>query len=251
MLSRDHAVKPSLPSPSETYIHANGGHAGGNSSSHAQSARPRLTPSLLPVLASYIATLTPRRTIASAASPLPPRPGHKKKSSSRRLSSSSSVATASMSEEDHIQDEVLRHSLENPEEFWGHQAEHLDWHTKPSTVLLRSHKTLGGAGGVSHDTWEWFPDGEISTCYNCVDRHVLAGRGQEVAIYYDSPVTDTKERITYGQLLEDVEVLAGALREMGVGKGDVVMLYSKFAFPWPWVIYVCMCRLTHTLVQCP
>lgn len=153
-----------------------------------------------------------------------------------------------MSEEDHIQDEVLRHSLENPEEFWGHQAEHLDWHTKPSTVLLRSHKTLG-ASGVSHDTWEWFPDGEISTCYNCVDRHVLAGRGQEVAIYYDSPVTDTKERITYGQLLEDVEVLAGALREMGVGKGDVVMLYSKSP-SGPWVI-CSLCPRTYTLAQCP
>lgn len=133
-----------------------------------------------------------------------------------------------MSGDDHIQDAVLRHSLENPEEFWAHQAEHLHWHTKPSTILGRSHKSLGDdADNASHDTWEWFPDGEISTCYNCVDRHVLAGRGSEVAIYYDSPVTGVKESYTYEQLLDHVEVLAGALREEGVRKGDVVMLYSK------------------------
>jgi hypothetical protein len=129
------------------------------------------------------------------------------------------------SEDGHVQDQVLRHSLENPEQFWGEHAEHLHWHKKPSIILSRGHKSLGS--GVSHETWEWFPDGEISTCYNCVDRHVLAGRGDNVAIYYDSPVTKTKERYTYNQLLEDVEVLAGALREEGVKKGDVVMLYSK------------------------
>lgn len=133
------------------------------------------------------------------------------------------------SQDDHVQDQVLRHSLENPEEFWGQQAEHLYWHKKPSTILSRGHKSLGS--GVTHETWEWFPDGEISTCYNCVDRHVLAGKGDNVAIYYDSPVTKTKERYTYNQLLEDVEVLAGALREEGVKKGDVVMLYSELTPP--------------------
>lgn len=81
--------------------------------------------------------------------------------------------------------------------------------------------------GVAHPTWEWFPGGEISTCYNCVDRHVAAGNGDRVAIYYDSSVTNTKEAYTYDQLLVEVETLAGVLREEGVKKGDVVMLYSK------------------------
>ncbi|KAM0519500.1 hypothetical protein ACHAPE_003674 [Trichoderma viride] len=123
----------------------------------------------------------------------------------------------------HIQDDILRHSLENPEEFWAHQAEHLYWHKKPSSTLKLTSKKL--KSGIEHDSWEWFPDGEISTCYNCVDRHVEAGHGDQVAIYFDSPVSKTKEKYTYRQLLSEVEVLAGALREDGVRKGDVVMLY--------------------------
>ncbi|KAK7427836.1 hypothetical protein QQZ08_005608 [Neonectria magnoliae] len=125
--------------------------------------------------------------------------------------------------DDHVQDEVLRHSLEDPDDFWRHQAEHLHWHKKFTSTIQLTQKTL--KSGITHDSWEWFPDGEISTCYNCVDRHVLDGHGDSVAIYFDSPVTNTKERYTYRELLEEVEVLAGALREEGVKKGDVVMLY--------------------------
>ncbi|WZH43720.1 Propionyl synthetase [Fusarium acuminatum] len=127
------------------------------------------------------------------------------------------------SEDQHVQDEVLRHSLENPEEFWRHQAEHLHWHKPFSSTIQLTQKTL--KNGITHDSWEWFPDGEISTCYNCVDRHVLDGHGDSVAIYFDSPVTNTKEVYTYRKLLHEVETLAGALREQGIKKGDVVMLY--------------------------
>ncbi|KAF5532778.1 propionyl synthetase [Fusarium phyllophilum] len=84
-------------------------------------------------------------------------------------------------------------------------------------------KTL--KNGVTHDSWEWFPGGEISTCYNCVDRHVLDGHGDPIAIYFDSPVTNTKGKYTYRLLLGEVETLAGALREQGIQKGDVVLLY--------------------------
>lgn len=132
----------------------------------------------------------------------------------------------------HPQDSAQSHSLEDPESFWGHQAEHLYWHKKPSAALARKTKEL--ENGVSHDHWEWFPDGEISTCYNCVDRHVLAGNGDAPAILYDSPVTNTKQRITYKQLLDEVEIFAGVLRQEGVKKGDVVLVYSTpppFRFP--------------------
>ncbi|KAF4121104.1 propionyl-CoA synthetase [Geosmithia morbida] len=130
------------------------------------------------------------------------------------------------------QDDVLRHSLEDPESFWSHQADHLHWHTKPTSVLTRGTRTLGtpsssssSSSDVTHPDWSWFPGGRISTCYNCVDRHVLAGRGGNVAVYYDSPVSGSKQTITYAQLLDEVEVLAGALWEQGVRKGDVVMIY--------------------------
>lgn len=125
---------------------------------------------------------------------------------------------------DHPQDQAHHHSLTDPESFWGHQAEHLYWHKKPSAVLARTTKRLGT--GDSHGHWEWFPDGELSTCYNCLDRHVLAGHGDAPAILYDSPVTNTKQRFTYRQLLDEVEVFAAVLREEGVKRGDVVLVYS-------------------------
>ncbi|KAK8089870.1 AMP-binding enzyme [Apiospora hydei] len=124
----------------------------------------------------------------------------------------------------HPQDEVQRHSLEDPESFWAHQADQLHWHRKPSAVLTRTTKML--KGNTQHPHWQWFQDGQISTCYNCVDRHVRAGRGDQPAILYDSPVTGTKQTLTYAQLLDEVEVLAGVLRdECGVRRGDVVLVY--------------------------
>lgn len=126
----------------------------------------------------------------------------------------------------HPQDRTYDLSLRDPEAFWSHHASQLHWHTPPSQALRRTRKQL--PSGVTHDHWSWFPDGEISTTYNCVDRHVINGNGDNVAIIWESPVTGSKEKITYRQLLEEVEVLAGVLREEGVKKGDTVLLYSTF-----------------------
>ncbi|KAI9927367.1 hypothetical protein ASPWEDRAFT_117125 [Aspergillus wentii DTO 134E9] len=123
----------------------------------------------------------------------------------------------------HPQQDVHELSLRDPERYWSHHAEQLYWHRKPSRAIARQLKTL--PSGVTHDHWSWFPDGEISTTYNCVDRHVQSGKGDNVAIVWDSPVTNTKEKYTYRQLLDEVEVLAGVLREEGVRKGDVVIIY--------------------------
>lgn len=123
----------------------------------------------------------------------------------------------------HTQDQVQQASLSDPESFWGKQAEHIHWHKKPPSILRETTKTLGN--GVTHPHWEWFSGGQISTCYNCVDRHVLAGNGDKPAMFYDSPVTGTKRTISYAELLGEVEVLAGVLRDEGVKKGDVVLVY--------------------------
>ncbi|KAI2776846.1 acetyl-CoA synthetase-like protein [Daldinia loculata] len=123
----------------------------------------------------------------------------------------------------HPQDEVHRRSLEDPERFWGRHAEKLYWHKKPDAVITKTTRKL--KSGLECPHWEWFSGGKISTCFNCVDRHVLAGNGHQPAIFYDSPVTKTKATITYAQLLDQVEVTAGALREEGVKKGDVVLVY--------------------------
>lgn len=127
----------------------------------------------------------------------------------------------------HPQDLVHERSLKDPESFWIQQAEQLQWQKRPSRALARFTKKL--ADGTSHPSYSWFPDGEISTCFNCVDRHVQAGYGDSTAIFWDSPVTGGKEKVTYSRLLSDVETLAGVLKEEGVSKGDVVLVYSKLS----------------------
>ncbi|KAI9725405.1 MAG: hypothetical protein M1828_003255 [Chrysothrix sp. TS-e1954] len=124
----------------------------------------------------------------------------------------------------HLQDDVHARSLSSPEPFWSHQASQLTWATPPTSALTKRTKRL--PNGVSHPHWTWFPGGRISTAYNCVDRHVAAGNGHVSAIIWDSPVDGgKKETITYAQLQEEVAVLAGVLREEGVKKGDVVIVY--------------------------
>lgn len=104
---------------------------------------------------------------------------------------------------------------ENPEGFWIDQASAIDWFTKPGTAF---DPELGVYGS-------WYPDGVTNTCHNCLDRHVEAGRGDQAAIVYDSPVTDTKHTISYARMLADVEAFSGALSDRGVAKGDRVIIY--------------------------
>lgn len=124
----------------------------------------------------------------------------------------------------YLQDQVLSQSLHDPESFWTHQAKQLQWHKKPSRALRQFNKKL--SNGVGYPSFTWFPDGEISTSYNCIDRHVKNGNAESVAIIWDSAVTESKETWTYRQLLAEVETLAGVLWEEGIRKGDVVLVYS-------------------------
>ncbi|MFP4499995.1 MAG: propionyl-CoA synthetase [Candidatus Hydrogenedentota bacterium] len=106
-------------------------------------------------------------------------------------------------------------SMANPEAFWGKAAEAIHWYKKPTRVLDDTRAPF----------YRWFPDGELNTCYNALDRHVEAGRGQQAALIYDSPVTDTVRHYTYEELRDTVARLAGVLVEMGVSKGDRVVIY--------------------------
>ena len=103
----------------------------------------------------------------------------------------------------------------DPEAFWMTAADAIDWVTKPSKALFADRAPF----------YEWFSDSEVNTCYNAVDRHVLNGRGDQKAIIYDSPMTDTKYSITFSELLEKVAVLAGALKNKGISKSDRVIIY--------------------------
>ncbi|MBV7395987.1 propionyl-CoA synthetase [Mameliella sediminis] len=103
----------------------------------------------------------------------------------------------------------------DPEGFWMAAAEAIDWEKKPSKALFDRGDHM----------YEWFADGMVNTCWNAVDRHVEAGRGEQTAIIYDSPITHTKREISYVELRNRVANLAGALRAKGVEKGDRVIIY--------------------------
>ncbi|KAK5710029.1 hypothetical protein LTR17_019250 [Elasticomyces elasticus] len=123
----------------------------------------------------------------------------------------------------HPQDTAYEASINDPQKFWSHQAEQLTWHKKPSSAFKKHTRKL--KSGVEHASWSWFPDGEISTSYNCIDRHVEAGHGDNTAIIWDSPVSNSKQKISYAELQHEVATLAGVLRKEGVKKGDTVLVY--------------------------
>ncbi|MBA4490188.1 propionyl-CoA synthetase [Paracoccus sp. S1E-3] len=103
----------------------------------------------------------------------------------------------------------------DPEAFWMQAADAIDWVRPPSKALFDENAPIH----------EWFSDGLVNTCWNCVDRHVAAGRGDQIAIYHDSPITHATKGITYAELQKRVATLAGALRARGIEKGDRVIIY--------------------------
>ncbi len=106
-------------------------------------------------------------------------------------------------------------SITEPEAFWADAATALLWRRTPTRVLDDSRPPF----------YRWFPDGELNTCENALDRHVAAGHGDRTALVYDSPVTGSKRTYTYAELLAEVATFAGALASLGVAKGDRVVIY--------------------------
>ncbi|MET0871874.1 MAG: AMP-binding protein [Paeniglutamicibacter terrestris] len=103
----------------------------------------------------------------------------------------------------------------DPAAFWLKAAEDIEWAIKPSTALDESRAPI----------YAWFPDGTLNVCHNALDRHVAAGRGESIALIYDSAVLNIQERYSYNQLLAKVELFAGVLRDAGIGVGDRVLIY--------------------------
>ncbi|MEV8371442.1 propionyl-CoA synthetase [Kribbella sp. NPDC056861] len=108
-----------------------------------------------------------------------------------------------------------RRSLADPESFWLDAAGAISWTRPPTRALDDSAAPI----------YRWFPDGELNTSYNALDRHVEAGLGDRTALIYDSPVTGSARSYTYAELRDQVALFAGALRGLGVGKGDRVIVY--------------------------
>ena len=112
-------------------------------------------------------------------------------------------------------EDSYRRSLTDPEGFWLDAAEAISWTKPPTRALDDSAAPL----------YRWFPDGELNTSYNALDRHVEAGHGDRTALIYDSPMTGTTRSYTYAELTHQVAVFAGALKSLGVGAGDRVIVY--------------------------
>ncbi|KAG0330344.1 hypothetical protein BG004_002120, partial [Podila humilis] len=137
---------------------------------------------------------------------------------------------------------VQQESLKQPDVYWGKFASDLHWHKPYSKVLT----TLPGP----QEQHVWFKDGMLNTCFNAVDRHVLNGRGKQVAIYYDSPLNNNEKRqITYQELLDQVQTVAGVIASHGVKKGDMVLIYMPMV-PEALVSMLACARLgvTHSVV---
>ncbi len=112
-------------------------------------------------------------------------------------------------------EEIFRRSIQDPERFWGEAAEAITWYKKWDRVLDSSNPPF----------YRWFVGGELNTCYNALDRHVEGGRADQTALIYDSPVTKTIQQFTYRELLGQVSRFAGALKNIGIQKGDTVVIY--------------------------
>jgi propionyl-CoA synthetase len=106
-------------------------------------------------------------------------------------------------------------SIDSPETFWSDKSKELPWFKAPKKILSQDENGIA----------RWFADGEMNTCYMALDYHVEQGRGDQAALIYDSPVTNTKTQLSYNELLEKVSRFAGLMTANGVSKGDRVVIY--------------------------
>jgi propionyl-CoA synthetase len=111
--------------------------------------------------------------------------------------------------------ELFSASIDDPEGFWAEAARAVTWTREPRRVLDDTNPPF----------YRWFPDGELNTCTNALDRHVFGGRAEQAALIYDSPVAGVRRTYTYGELLDETARFAGVLRSLGVAKGDRVVVY--------------------------
>src|SRR3954454_24582191 len=135
--------------------------------------------------------------------------------------------------------EMFAASISDPAAFWAEAAKAVTWTRDPKQILDDSNPPF----------YRWFPDGELNTCANALDRHVEGGRGDQPALIYDSPVTGSQRTYTYRELLDQTARFAGALRGLGVDKGDRVVIYMPM-IPEPVIAMLACARLraVHSVV---
>ena len=112
-------------------------------------------------------------------------------------------------------EEILDNSKSNPSKFWKEQSDSIEWFKKPKNIVSENQD------GYT----QWFEDGKLNLSYLCIDKHINDGFGEQIAIIYDSPVTNTIQKISFNELYKEVSRLARGLKDLGLNKGDTVIIY--------------------------
>jgi len=135
--------------------------------------------------------------------------------------------------------ELYNKSIQCPEIFWTEQANQIEWHKKPSTILSND----------QNDYPLWYADGELNACYLALDKHIQDGFGDNIAIIYDSPVTQTVKKYTYNEVKTEVAKLAGGMLSLGLKKGNTAVIYMPMIPQAAFAMLACArIGVTHSVV---
>lgn len=135
--------------------------------------------------------------------------------------------------------EFYNRSIASPEAFWDEQAAQIEWYEKPSIILSED-----------EDGYPmWFADGQVNACYLAIDKHIQDGYGDDVALIYDSPVTQTIRKYTYSEIKSEVARLAGGMLSLGFKKGDTAIIYMPMIPQTAFAMLACArIGVTHSVV---
>jgi propionyl-CoA synthetase len=135
--------------------------------------------------------------------------------------------------------ELYQKSIAFPEEFWKEQAAQITWFKEPKTILTKDR----------NDYPLWYADGELNICYLALDKHIAEGYGEQTAMIYDSPVTQTIKKYTYSEVKTEVAKLAGGLLSLGIKKGETAVIYMPMIPEAAFAMLACArIGVTHSVV---
>lgn len=135
--------------------------------------------------------------------------------------------------------EFYSKSIQSPENFWKEQATQIQWYNNPQTILSKD----------DNDYPVWFKDGQLNVCYLALDKHIEDGYGEQTAIIYDSPVTQTIKKYSYNEVKSEVARLAGGMLSLGLKKGDTTVIYMPMIPQAVFAMLACArIGVTHSVV---
>jgi propionyl-CoA synthetase len=135
--------------------------------------------------------------------------------------------------------ELYSKSINQPEAFWKDQADSIDWYNKPELILSKDENGYP----------LWYKDGELNICYLALDKHIQDGYGDNVALIYDSPVTQTVKKYTYSEVKNEVAKLAGGMQSLGLKTGDTAVIYMPMIPQAAFAMLACArIGVTHSVV---